>query len=81
MINYTKGNPNEEIEIEIINYSIKLLYEYFLRCFTDKKIAEAIALLNCEIDIDDKVEYLVTGYFPKSDQKLKELEVEKIYDW
>lgn len=55
MINYAKGNPNEEIEIEIINYSIKLLYEYFLRCFTDKKIAEAIALLNCEIDIDDKV--------------------------
>lgn len=57
--------------MEIINYSIKLLYEYFLRCFADKKTAEAIALLNHDADIDDKVEYLVTGYFPKIDQRLK----------
>jgi hypothetical protein len=55
MINYSKSNPFEEIEIEIINYSVKLLYEYFLRCFTNKKISEAIALLNSDVDIDDKV--------------------------
>jgi hypothetical protein len=24
---------------------------------------------------------LVTGYFPKSDQRLKELEVESVYEW
>jgi hypothetical protein len=71
----------EEIELQIINYSVKLLYEYFLRCFADKRACEAIALLTNEADIDEKVEYLVTGYFPKADQKVKELEVERIYEW
>lgn len=63
----------EEIELQIINYSVKLLYEYFLRCFADKRACDAISLLTNEADIDEKVEYLVTGYFPKADQKLKEL--------
>jgi hypothetical protein len=40
-----------------------------------------LALLNYEVDIDDKIEYLVTGYFPKIDEKLVDLDVEKIYDW
>lgn len=71
MAGYSKDSPSEEIELEIINYSIKLLYEYFLRCFADKKTGEAIALLNHEADIDDKIEYLVTGSFPKVDQKLR----------
>lgn len=31
------GN-DEEIELQIINYSVKLLYEYFLRCFADKRV-------------------------------------------
>jgi hypothetical protein len=70
---YSRESGSEEIEMEIINYSIKLLYEYFLRCFADKKTSEAIALLTHESDIDDKVEYLVTGFFPKIEQKLKDL--------
>jgi hypothetical protein len=78
---YSRSSGSEEIEMEIINYSIKLLYEYFLRCFADKKTAEAIALLNNEADTDDKVEFLVTGYFPKIDQRLKEMEVERVYEW
>lgn len=36
---FMAGPAQEEIEMEIINYSIKLLYEYFLRCFADKRSA------------------------------------------
>lgn len=75
------ASAQEEIELDIINYSIKLLYEYFLRCFADKRSAEAIALLNHDADIDDKVEYLVTGFFPKVEQRLKGVEVERLYEW
>lgn len=53
--NYNKDNKFENIEIEIINYNVKLLYEYLLRCFTDRKKQEALALLNYDIDIDDKI--------------------------
>jgi hypothetical protein len=31
------AGTGEEIELQIINYSVKLLYEYFLRCFADKR--------------------------------------------
>ena len=55
MQKYQLGMDREEIAIEIINYSIKLLYEYFLRCFVDEKRLEALALLSYDIDIDDKV--------------------------
>jgi hypothetical protein len=81
MDNYDKDNKFENIEIEIINYNIKLLYEYFLRCFTDQKKQEALALLNYDVEIDDKIEYLVTGFFPKVDEKLIESDIEKIYEW
>ena len=33
---YDKTSQNQDIEIDIINYQIKLLFEYFLRCFTEK---------------------------------------------
>jgi hypothetical protein len=79
MQGYDRRNEFEDIEIEIINYNIKLLYEYLLRCFITPKSQEALALLNYEVDIDDKIEYLVHGFFPKMEQKLISLQVEKGY--
>ena len=33
------------------------------------------------MDIDDKIEYLVTGCFIKAEHKLQEMNVSKIYNW
>ena len=76
---YDKSTPNQDIEIDIINYQMKLLFEYFLRCFTESRKIEALELLQTDVDIDDKIEYLVLGCFPKSEQKLVEISATKIY--
>ena len=66
MEDYENNTKNDGIEIDIINYQIKLLFEYFLRCFTKDEKLQALELLQTEVDLDDKIEYLVTGCFPKA---------------
>lgn len=55
MENYTQKGEFQEIELEIINYKIKLLYEYFLRCFTEENKLEALSLFQSDLDLDDKI--------------------------
>lgn len=81
MSQYDKTSQNQDIEIDIINYQIKLLFEYFLRCFTEKFKIQALELLQTDVDLDDKIQYLVTGCFPKAQQKLIEINASKIYEW
>jgi hypothetical protein len=81
MEDYENNTKNDGIEIDIINYQIKLLFEYFLRCFTKDEKLQALELLQTEVDLDDKIEYLVTGCFPKAEQKITEIIASKVYDW
>lgn len=55
MKKYSKEDQKGHIEIDIINYQIKLLFEYFLRCFTEPNKLEALSLLQTDIDLDDKI--------------------------
>ena len=43
-----------------------MLHTHFMNCFADKTVLTADSLLISDIDIDDKIEYLVTGLFPKT---------------
>lgn len=52
-----------------------------MRCFTKEKRLEALELLQTEVDLDDKIEYLVTGCFPKAEQKITTITASKVYDW
>ena len=54
-----------------MNTSIALLYDYLLPCLAENKmVIESISLLESEIDLDDKMEFLVTGAFPKPEMKI-----------
>jgi hypothetical protein len=81
MAEYEQHKQHEDIAIDIINYQIKLVFEYFLRCFTKPYKLEALELLQAEYDLDDKIEYLITGCFPKVEQKLTKIRANKYYDW
>ena len=51
MSKFDKNNSNQDIEIDIINIPMKLIFKHFLGCFAEKRKIEALRLLQTDINL------------------------------